>query len=102
MFEPRDVLDTSALAWTLFLMLLVAAAAGGFILARSLHRCEAQLAQAQNDLQQERTRTDVQKAVVTVCKRQLATYQGDVDSCKTDLGSAQTRLREVEAAKQRR
>ena len=106
MYDPQNVRDTSSLAWTLFVFLLIIAVIGGIYLSSALHQSRKQLAQAQEEVQAERTRREVQTSVANVCKRNLAACQGDLDGCKTTLGTAQARVQELEsahhAARQRR
>ncbi len=98
MFEERYERNTSGLAWTLSAIVLVASAVSGWWLFSNLRQSEAQLTQASDELQAERSRVEIEQSAAERAAQQLAACKADTGTCTASLATAQARVKELEAA----
>jgi uncharacterized protein HemX len=100
MFEAqRRDRDTSILAWTLFLLLLIGAGAGGWLLVKNLRTCQQQLTQANESLKAERTKAEAQRVAAERSAQQFASCQKDMGTCNTALEAERAHVKQLEAAR---
>ena len=99
-FQQRDR-DTSSLAWTLLVILLIGAGVGGWFIVGNLRQSEKQLIEANDALKAEHSRAEVARSGQERCTQQLTTANTDLGTCNTNLEVAQAHVKEFESRKRR-
>ena len=102
MFETqqRDR-DTSALAWTLFFIILIGAAVGGWFLATSLSQSQKQLTEVTENLKKAQAHAAVDRSNLDRCNQELNTTKTDLGTCNTNLEAAQAQVKQQGTKKHR-
>jgi len=102
MFEDKRERDLAPMALTLWVLLLIIAGVGGWFMMNSLKKTQADLAQANQTLQTERTKAAAERQSLDRCNQQLTAAKTDLDTCNTNLTAETEKVKQLEGSKRRR
>lgn len=99
MFEDKRERDLAPLALTLWVLLLIVAGVGGWFMMNGLKKAQADLAQANQTLQTERTKAAADHQNLDRCTKELAAVKTDLNTCNTNLTAETAKVKQLESAR---